>query len=1041
MQLIHLSDLHYSSGNSYQKELIKAFFEDISQLKRNGLAVDFVVFSGDIVNNPDEAGIYDAFFQTFMKPLLEIISLRPTRVIYCPGNHDVSLKTMDKKSLLYDSVQKALVDQVRLAESRKGGQLSEYIRSLSSRYFSFVQSQSPGSWQDPLAHLYSFDDLSVSFVALNSAFGCCKGGSVTDRGRLAFPCEVALSAFQSIPAGHRVISLTHHTMSDFNETTSRLLAPMIASKASLHCFGHVHQPAPSTSVSPSGRCFFLQGGALYEKSGNYLGYAVARFSDTGEHISAEYRSYYPDRFKFDIGTNVEKLGTFYNEASGREYWANSVALPPNSDVCAWLLESVGALDPGDSTITRKSLTETFVEPNLVKPEVVKKPLGTGALETRYRVAQLIRAPEHFVIAADYEYGATSLMRHLQFEFHRECAALPEALVPVLLDARRLKAYPANISGALRGGLPETSDPRMKLAPLHESGRLVVLVDDFDPSNIEHRAMLEMLNVSYPKARIIVAAKLPLFYADGVLPIVGISEFSFVQMRPLNRTNVRQLIEKWKLPESYNTDLVLNEISTRFRELGVPLTPVYVVVYLSILEDIKGFNPINLSTIIEQFVENVLEKYKPAYAFRSSFDYKNQIDYLAVIAEKMCRKNEFMTDYEELYEWTRSYFDDIAMEHDYQKLLQHFIDNKIFSYEANKVYFRYNIFLSFFIGYRIQRNIVFRDWILHDRRFMSYINELDIYFGLSRNDSDGLEVLAAEFAKFSAELAVIVDPLAWTQSLDSLQLPPMQNKDRNQYVDAISKKLLTSNVPAADRDAEVGRGEKEKDVRPDLHRAEVTGVVANWIMSLRAYSVAVKNLENIPRSKKEEHLAKVLNGWGTVMRYACLLFRDFIETKELTAGGLKFKLGGLEKLTVPMIRLLFIAIPVVISQFLRADLGSQKLSVLLRDENLSADSASAFLQTGLYADMKLTEYLPQLGKLRRRMAESQFFLEAMLLKMRDLYTRFGLTAEEQKPFRKLAAEISADLKGLKGQDRSKHMSDYANELDRNEQLVRLREAAK
>ena len=93
-------------------------------------------------------------------------------------------------------------------------------------------------------------------------------------------------------------------------------------------------------------------------------------------------------------------------------------------------------------------------------------------------------------------------------------------------------------------------------------------------------------------------------------------------------------------KSYNVDAVVDEIHSKFRALGIPQTAAYVVIYLAVLEDIKGYNPINSSTVIEQFVESALQKYKPAYIFRGAFDYRNQIDYLGAMAERMCKINRF-----------------------------------------------------------------------------------------------------------------------------------------------------------------------------------------------------------------------------------------------------------------------------------------------------------------------------------------------------------------------------------------------------------------
>ena len=80
---------------------------------------------------------------------------------------------------------------------------------------------------DPLAHTYSFPNHKISFVALNSEYGCGLEGSDYDRGKLSIPAEQVLAAFQSVPNGHQIISLMHHTIADLNETASRLLIPII----------------------------------------------------------------------------------------------------------------------------------------------------------------------------------------------------------------------------------------------------------------------------------------------------------------------------------------------------------------------------------------------------------------------------------------------------------------------------------------------------------------------------------------------------------------------------------------------------------------------------------------------------------------------------------------------------------------------------------------------------------------------------------------------------------------------------------------------
>ena len=625
-------------------------------------------------------------------------------------------------------------------------------------------------------------------------------------------------------------------------------------------------------------------------------------------------------------------------------------------------------------------------------------------------------------------------------FHNDCVSLPKAMVPSVIDARNIKgAYPAVLESTLRSGLPDSTDARFKLEPLHDNGRLVLLIDNLDPSNKLHIDFLTATRSAYKKARMIIAVKLPFVDTQKLRPVLGIEHFDFCQLKTLTRGKVRTLVEKWKLPPRYKTDTVVEEIHSRFGALGIPQTPAYVVIYLSVLEEIDGFNPINSSTVIEQFVESALQKYKPVYAFRSAFDYRNQIDYLGAMAERMCRNNSFLVEYSELYEWTKQYFEHIGQEHDLSKLISHFVQNKVFSHEGNSIYFRYNIFLSFFIAHQIQQSETFRAWLLEDHRYTNYISEIDIYCGLSRGDARMIEFFSNQFEGFAEQLEVIVRPLAWTDRLEKLTLPIVKKSETEAFTDGIASQL-TSDMPAEKRDEAVSGGSETPVVRPNTQRPETTGLMPLWIKALRAYTVSLKNLENLSKADKERHLKKILQGWSSVMLYACIAFKEITEKRQIEIGPVRFELDLPDNVDAKALRVLFVHIPVLISDWVRRDLGSQKLALQLKNNDIPETLSDAFLQTCLCADLKLDEYLGRLRTLKDKAsdARSASFKEFILVKMHSIFLRLGIDHTEQAGFLHIAAELSAEIKGLDGEERAREIDRYTTELRRRGQVQQLRE---
>ena len=340
-----------------------------------------------------------------------------------------------------------------------------------------------------------------------------------------------------------------------------------------------------------------------------------------------------------------------------------------------------------------------------------------------------------------------------------------------------------------------------------------------------------------------------------------------------------------------------------------------------------------------------------------------------------------------------------------------------------------------------RSEEFRQWLLSEHRYTNYIAEIDIYCGLSRQDVKTLEFFGDEYDRLATKLEEYVKPLAWTDRLEKLTLPTVKKNETEAFTEGIERQL-TSNMSAQKRDEAVSDGQASTDVRPDLKRPEVVGTIPLWILTLRAYTVSLKNLENIPKAKKEFHLQRILEGWSTVMLYACIIFKEVIENRNLQVGNVKFKFDIPDKADARLLRMIFLHIPVIISDWVRRDLGSQKLALQLRNDELAQSLSDSFLQTALYADLKLNEYLGRLKAFKERAAESESrsFLEFILIKMRDIYLRLGLQQDEQDGFLRVAAELSAEIKGLRGDEKLREIERYTTELRRRDQVQRLRENA-
>src|SRR6185369_10294595 len=98
--------------------------------------------------------------------------------------------------------------------------------------------------------------------------------------------------------------------------------------------------------------------------------------------------------------------------------------------------------------------------------------------------------------------------------------------------------------------------------------------------------------------------------------------------------------------------------------------------------------------------------------------------------------------------------------------------------------------------------------------------------------------------------------------------------------------VTKGRPDADRrDDYIDGGNGSTRVRrQQLERPEVRDLLAQWVLALRIYSRAVRNLEEVDASRKNTHLHNVLAAWAKGLRTCVALIGEIFEQGGAEIGG-------------------------------------------------------------------------------------------------------------------------------------------------------------
>src|SRR5262245_45846112 len=93
-------------------------------------------------------------------------------------------------------------------------------------------------------------------------------------------------------------------------------------------------------------------------------------------------------------------------------------------------------------------------------------------------------------------------------------------------------------------------------------------------------------------------------------------------------------------------------------------------------------------------------------------------------------------------------------------------------------FRFDIMFCslFFVAYRMLRSEEFKAYIFDYDRFTSFVHEIDLYCGLSRQDLWALETVAAHYERLTEEAPSEIRSLSDYIALERLVLPQVEDFD-------------------------------------------------------------------------------------------------------------------------------------------------------------------------------------------------------------------------------------------------------------------------
>ncbi|WP_262267385.1 metallophosphoesterase [Microvirga yunnanensis] len=1047
VNILHLTDFHYSKRNEDdQRMIIDALLADVTKLSDGSLKPDLIVFSGDLVDRADDPNVYDYFYDLLLDPLTKAARCGDSRVVFTAGNHDTHRSVVQKQKHRHDGLIRDLNSREKLNQIYRSGELDDFVVPRFKGFLDlrdYIVSESGVAFRNAFASVQTFPDLSLATVDLNSSWmGYAGVDSIRDERKLLIPEAAINQALSHVPNGFAAVLVTHHPSDWLMEWNEADFLATVDGKFSAKLFGHMHEARPHHIGSFKGTCLFSQGGALYATREWYIGYSLIRLDPATGHVEAHLRTWYEKRREFDAAVDLVDRGIFHSSDAARAHFYKYARAVDRSALRIWCQDVARPAMEAEFNegLTNRKLSDIFVAPPLYTKPTYEEREGEDVaehVEISISFEEIAKSNGNYVITGSPEYGKTTLLRQMALKLVQVPDRAATPTVPVVINFGKIRPGEGRIEALIREALPELP-AGCQLRELLSEGLITLLVDDVIISDPMRYPALRRFITNNPKNRFIFTAPASrneryLSAIDADLPV----SLERVSIRPLGRREMRTLVERWDSERRFDCDEVLDRVLAEIRNINIPVTAVNGTILLSILEDNTNFTPINRAVLIEQFIEVLLEKRAPEESERRHFDFTNRTHYLSHVAALMAQTNTYVFDVGEFHRITKDYLNQFGLAQDPEDLITLCLTARIFVKRPDgNISFGYRAFLEFFIARHMKDNDAFRSWVLDETRYLSFVNEIQFYASIGRNDEALLDLIGSRLDKLADDLFETKPDL---RLVDKFKVEVSGTSD--EILDAVGAQLQAPPLTDEERD-ELLEADLPQDVegRQEVFRPVPGDAASRYFTCLVIYSNVLRNLELIPDQMKRHHLGRALEAWGNLFTASLIAIPLLARNRRMRLNGVAYEIVVPKHFTESQVaRIIFLDFPNAMSKLLFATVGTEKLQRQLTEPQLAESGEPKlikFFRHSLCMDLRLGDWPTQLEAFAADLRDNRYLLEGMLWKANEIYTLGSMPKLKRTKLAQVMAGILGSIRGATRVDRAKIANDQLNAYKRQDLVRRL-----
>lgn len=717
MRILHLSDLHYNNSFNYG-ELLDKLKEDL-QIFSNIKKINFICVTGDIFDKGDTSQIKINEAKIFFDNILNV--LPESKIIFCPGNHDVNLKKINKITMAGLKNYQSIGD---LGSVIRGEDVLPHIED----YINFTKLLNPNHYCiNNFYHteIISFGDKNIGFASLNSSW-LSQGGGEKDRNNLMICREQLEDAYIRIKSCDIKIAMMHHTLDWLEPAEAKYCELFFHKNFNILLNGHNHNNSAFHIKSNIGELALSNTASLFNDRNKYNSYNLIDICENEFKIYA--REYFAERNAFDSSNRFSSNGEL-------SFALNSFGLEFN---VAGLIESSNRhneilLSHTNSTVAPKTIKQIFVSPPISNKSILEVTSDSENIQKLFDLTEISNTDNNIAFIGRRETGRSTLLNHIAADRNKDFNN--SSILGFVVDLSICKETEAAVFEECTK-FYESEIRRSDVKAIFSAGKAVVCFDNFDKNNPKITRIIFEIIEKYPLNRYVFGLLEDDIVAEQKAFLLG-KNIDVYFIHPYGKKHTKKLALNWFGVQSEDIAGKLNSLESLLNGLKIPRTPFLVSALLWVIENSSSnINIINHSAAIDLLIDGLLEKIKDTN-LRKSNDVHDQKHFLTKFAKELFNRNEFRITIVEFDRYISEYFNSRMLSTSSLEFSDSLYRKGILFKRDGYVSFKFDCFRAYFLSRNFNNDPDFLRFAIRKDNIVSFTSELDYYTGLLKDNSNVL----------------------------------------------------------------------------------------------------------------------------------------------------------------------------------------------------------------------------------------------------------------------------------------------------------------